>query len=89
MTVAVNMRFTIVFIAACAVSACATTRTPVVVKVPIPVLCQVAEPARPAMPTAALPARPLLDAMVQAALAEIELREGYEGELRAALRGCK
>ncbi len=73
----------------CALSACATTGAPVIVKVPIPIVCAVATPTRPAMPTETLPARPLLDALVQAALAEIELREGYESELLTALVACQ
>lgn len=58
------------------------------VKVPIPVACNAAEPARPAMPTEALSAGVDLDRFAAAALAEIELREGYEGELLAAVRAC-
>ncbi len=58
------------------------------VKVPIPVPCDAAEPARPAMPTEALSPGVDLDRFAAAAMAEIELREGYEGELRAAVRAC-
>ncbi|WP_339092221.1 hypothetical protein [Variovorax paradoxus] len=59
------------------------------VKVPIPVECRIETPARPAMPTEALAAGVDLDRFSASALAEIELREGYEGELRAALEGCR
>lgn len=58
------------------------------VKVPIPVECRVAVPARPAMPTEALAPGVDLDRFSASAMAEIELREGYEGELRAALDEC-
>lgn len=58
------------------------------VKVPIPVACDAAEPARPAMPTEALSPGVDLDRFAAAAMAEIELREGYEVELRAAVRAC-
>lgn len=58
------------------------------VNVPIPVACDAAEPARPAMPTEALSAGVDLDRFAAAAMAEIELREGYEGEVLAALRAC-
>lgn len=58
------------------------------VKVPIPVECRVDMPARPAMPTEALSPRVDLDRFSASAMAEIELREGYEGELRAALAEC-
>jgi len=58
------------------------------VKVPVPVECEVEVPARPAMPTETLSAGVNLDRFSASALAEIELREGYEGELRAALAKC-
>lgn len=65
---------------------CATTMQPV--KVPVPVECQVAVPERPAMPTDALRPGATLDAFAQAAMAEIERREGYEVRLVAALGVC-
>lgn len=58
------------------------------VRVPVPVPCRVTEPARPLMPTEALALDAGLDAFAAAAIAEIERREGYEGELRAALTAC-
>ena len=58
------------------------------VKVPVPVECRVQTPARPALPTEALAPGVDLDRFVAAAQAEIELREGYEAELRAALEQC-
>ncbi|MGF6348967.1 hypothetical protein QF040_003680 [Variovorax sp. W2I14] len=58
------------------------------VKVPVPVECRVETPARPAMPTESLSPGVDLDRFSASALAEIELREGYEGELRAALAEC-
>ena len=58
------------------------------VKVPIPVECRADMPARPAMPTEALAPGVDLDRFSASALAEIELREGYEGQLRAALAAC-
>ena len=58
------------------------------IRVPLPVGCPVDTPARPAMPTEALQRSAPLDAKVKAALAEIELREGYEIELVAALDAC-
>ena len=58
------------------------------VKVPVPVECRVEVPARPAMPTESLSPGVDLDRFSASALAEIELREGYEGELRAALGAC-
>lgn len=58
------------------------------VKVAVPVECRVDVPGRPAMPTEALAPGVDLDPFVAASQAEIEIREGYEGELRAALATC-
>jgi hypothetical protein len=58
------------------------------VKIPVPVECRAETPARPAMPTEILGAGVDLDRFTAAATAEIELREGYEGELKAALDAC-
>ena len=58
------------------------------VSVPVPVECRAAEPARPAMPSEALAPGVDLDRFVASLTAEIEIREGYEGELIAALRSC-
>lgn len=69
--------------------ACKGTLTEV--RVAVPVICTATEPTRPVMPTETLVCRnPLecLDEFVQAATAEIERREGYEGELVQALRSC-
>lgn len=59
------------------------------VKVAVPVPCQEPEPARPVMPTEHLAGDADVDAYVQASGAEIERREGYEGQLVQALRNCK
>jgi len=74
-------------VAATMLTGCATKHEPVRVAVPIP--CRVAIPARPIMPTEGLTPDASLDAFVQAAAAEIERREGYEVELRAALGACQ
>ena len=58
------------------------------VKVPVPVECRAVMPTRPAMPTEALAPGVDLDRYVAASQAEIEVREGYEIELRAALSEC-
>jgi hypothetical protein len=58
------------------------------VKVPVPVECRAESPTRPAMPTEALSPGVDPDRFTASAMAEIELREGYEGELRAALEAC-
>lgn len=59
------------------------------VRVPVPVPCTVTPPQRPQMPTEALAADTSLDDFVAAAAAEIERREGYEVQLRAALQACQ
>ena len=72
---------------AASVAACGVTPMQTV-KVPIPIECDVKVPARPAMPTEALSPGVDLDRFSASVLAEIEVREGYEGELRAALTEC-
>lgn len=67
-------------------TACGTTVQTVKVAVPVP--CLATEPARPVMPTDLLLPGVSLDRFVQAAIAEIERREGYEGRLVAALQSC-
>ncbi|WP_046060056.1 hypothetical protein [Paracidovorax citrulli] len=59
------------------------------VRVPVPVECREPVPARPAMPTDALRPGASLDDFARAALAEIERREGYEGQLLTALEACR
>ena len=58
------------------------------VNVAVPVACQEKEPARPVMPTEGLRPGATVDQFTQAAQAEIERREGYEGLLRTALAAC-
>lgn len=59
------------------------------VKVAVPVECKEPVPARPAMPTEALRRGATVDDFARAALAELERREGYEGELLTALENCR
>lgn len=68
---------------------CASSGKPVQVRVPVPVACQVAEPARPMMDTDTISLDAPVDELARAMRAEIERREGYEGELRAALSACR
>ena len=78
-------------LAALALAGCAAPEPKIdvrTVSVAVPVACREPVPDRPAMPTDALPKRAGLDAFVQAATAEIELREGYESQLRTALTAC-
>lgn len=58
------------------------------VNVAVPVACQEPTPTRPVMPTEALRPGATVDQFTQAAQAEIERREGYEGQLVAALAVC-
>ncbi|CAN7473590.1 hypothetical protein LJR170_003134 [Variovorax paradoxus] len=76
------------FLGLCVVLTACGSLPPQTLKVPIPVECRVQVPARPAMPTEALAPGADPDRFAAAAMAEIELREGYEGELRSALSVC-
>ncbi len=78
----------IIFMALIAVMLMGCRATMQTVKVPVPVACQETEPTRPIMPTDRLLPGATNDAFVQAATAEIERREGYEGRLVTALRAC-
>jgi len=83
------MRFAIALCAA-ALTGCAAPRVELQrVSVPIPVACQEPIPSRPIMPTESLVPPVSLDAFAAAAMAEIERREGFEGELVAALEACR
>lgn len=85
------MKTAISLIAACALTACSATRNHVEIQrvnVAVPVACQEKEPERPVMPTEALRLGATVDQFSQAAQAEIERREGYEVQLRAALAIC-
>lgn len=59
------------------------------VKVAIPVECREPVPDRPVMPTESLQRGVSISTFVKAAQAEIERREGYEGQLRTALQNCR
>lgn len=76
-------------IATAMLTGCASTERLVQIRVPVPVACQVAEPARPVMDTDTVPTTSAIDVLARAMRAEIERREGYEGELRTALAACK
>lgn len=85
------MKTASILIAACALLAgCAGQKYVEIqrVKVPVPVECREPVPDRPVMPTEALAPGVALFDLVQAALAEIDRREGYEVKLVAALRAC-
>lgn len=71
-----------------ALAGCSTSPQVQTVKTVVPVECREKEPDRPAMPTEGLAQGASLTDKVKAALAEILLREGYEGQLRTALRAC-
>lgn len=72
-------------------SGCAATETRYVDRVvnnAIPVKCEAEKPVRPVMPTEVLPENATEFEVVRAALAEIDIRDGYEGLLVAALDQC-
>ncbi len=86
------MKTAIALIAACALLAGCAARNHVEIQrvnVPVPVECKEPVPERPVMPTENLSTTATLDQFAQAAMAEIERREGYEGELLAALENCR
>lgn len=85
------MKTALLLMAACALSACGAAQKRVEIQrvnVPVPVECQEREPDRPVMPTESLAPGVPPYRLLQSALAEIDRREGYEVQLRVALRAC-
>lgn len=87
------MKKIIFLIAASAIlSACGTTDVvykPVPVETAVSVPCHIPAVAAPAFPTDAITPKNSLFEQVRAALAEIEIRRGYEAMLTASLRACQ
>ncbi|WP_316866617.1 hypothetical protein [Ralstonia mannitolilytica] len=75
-------------LAGCA-SAPQVIEKPVEVKVPVPVPCKAPDVPVPTWPLAAVPASASDFEFYKAALAELELRKGYEKRLLAALGACR
>jgi len=67
---------------------CGTTPVLTEIKVAVPVECREKVPDRPVMPTEQFTEKPNLFEFTKAAQAEIERREGYEGQLRTAVEAC-
>lgn len=85
------MKTLLLCLAALALAGCNTAPPRVEIQrvnIEVPVACRERVPDRPVMPTEELPKVVDVDPWVQAAQAEIERREGYEVELRAALVAC-
>lgn len=81
------MRAIAIAAVAAALAGCGTI--PREVKVPVPVYCDVKKPAPPAWAASSLaPSADTYD-QVKALLAERRQRIGYEGELEAAIDGCR
>ena len=83
---AMNTRAILGTCAALLLTGCASA--PEAVRIAVPVPCKVNMLQRPVMPTESLTPDVALDDFVAAAAAEIERREGYELQLRAALEAC-
>ena len=81
----------VVALVLCALAGCGTAPPRVEIQrvnVAVPVECKEPTPARPVMPTEALRPGATVDQFAQAAMAEIERRDGYEVQLVAALVVC-
>jgi hypothetical protein len=79
-------------IVVCLMLAGCSTRTvykPVTVEVPVPVPCQAPAVTHPVWPTQSLSGQATILEQVKALLAENELRQGYEGQLEAAIQACR
>lgn len=76
------------FMALLGLTGCASHQLAPPDKVEIPIECRIQAPQRPAMPTRNLTQADSLDTHVKTIQAEIDVREGYEIELKAALEAC-
>lgn len=78
--------------AGCALEGCSFLKPePIIVevKVPVPVYCKIDKVAKPVLPLQELyPEEEDIFRIVQSALAEIELRQGYETKLEASITAC-
>lgn len=83
-----NGHHLLLMLSASALAACSHNPPVTPGRTAIPVECKEKVPDRPVMPTDALKPGAKTDAYVQAAEAEIGLREGYEIKLRTALEAC-
>lgn len=83
------IRLAAIAAAALLLAGCDTVPRVVQVPVAVPVACQVGEPARPAMGIDNMPIDAPIDDLVRNLRADHDLRDGYEGELRAALAACR
>ncbi len=81
------MRAAVLLLGLLALTGCASPAR-VQTLVPVPVECRETVPERPVMPTEALSPGAPPWSLLRAALAEIDRREGYELQLRAALLVC-
>lgn len=82
------MRYVVAVVAAAALLSACGTRQVTRVHVPVPVECKEEVPPRPAMPTEALQPGVAPWVLLRGAIAEIDRREAYELQLRAALVAC-
>lgn len=80
------MRPVLLSAALLALAGCASQQHQVLT--PLPVACDVQTPARPAMPLEGLAAPYTVDQWIANAIAEVQVREAFENELRVALAGC-
>lgn len=68
---------------------CTTIERTVTVEVPVPVACTQQEPAKPDLAIDTMSPDAPLDYQVRQMRADHDARDGYEIELRAALRACR
>lgn len=78
----------LVLLAGCQ-SAPTIVKEPVEVQVPVSVPCKIETPAAPAWALSAVPTDANVYEKVRAALAELDQRVAYEGQLLAAIAGCQ
>lgn len=83
------MKTILLLAAVLALTGCGTVERVVEVPVAVPVACKAEMPERPTMPTDTLELDAPVDRQARFMRAEIEMRDGYEGKLVAALESCR
>lgn len=68
---------------------CESTARLVTINVPVTVACKVSDPARPVLWIDSGSVDAPLDVQTRNLRADHDARDGYEGELRAALKACR
>jgi len=83
------IRIILIAMAAMLLAGCESTARLVTINVPVAIACKVQDPARPSLWIDSGSLDAPHDVQVRNLRADHDARDGYEGELRAALKACR